>query len=72
VRIETIFSFVRDAILFDLVDSFLSPEEVVKIGRGACMNKALLLVTLAEEAGISAHLSRGGTKWEVGAHGGYI
>lgn len=56
VRIETIFYFVRDAILFDLVDSFLSPEEVVKIGRGACMNKALLLVTLAREVGISARL----------------
>jgi len=54
-KVEKIFYFVRDKILFDFVgDNYMSAEEVLATGRGGCMNKAVLFVEMAKEAGIPA------------------
>jgi len=52
-KLEKIFYFVRDEVLFDFVgDNYMSAEEVLATGRGACMNKAALFVKMAKESGI--------------------
>jgi len=54
-KVEKIFYFVRDEVLFDFTgNNYMSAEEVLAIGRGACMNKAVLFVKMAKEAGVLA------------------
>jgi len=54
-KVEKIFYFVRDMILFDFAgENYMSAEEVLAAGRGSCMNKAALFVKMAKEAGIPA------------------
>jgi transglutaminase-like putative cysteine protease len=54
-KVEKIFYFVRDKILFDFVgDNYISAEEVLATRRGSCMNKAALFVKMAKESGIPA------------------
>jgi len=56
-KLKKIYYFVRDKILFDLVeDQFMSSEEILKIRRGSCMNKALLLHDMAKAVEISVRL----------------
>lgn len=54
-KVENIFYFIRDRILFDFAgENYMSAEEVLAAGRGSCMNKAALFVKMAKEAGIPA------------------
>ena len=54
-KMERIFYFVRDEIPFHFINSYyVSGEDVLKKRRGVCMNKAVLLVAMAKEAGILA------------------
>jgi len=54
-KVEKIFYFVRDKILFDFVgDNYMSAEEVLATERGSCMNKAVLFVEMTKKAGIPA------------------
>jgi hypothetical protein len=54
-KVEKIFYFVRDKIIFDFVgDNYMSAEEVLAARRGSCMNKAVLFVKMAKEVGIPA------------------
>lgn len=55
-KIRRIFYYVRDEIKFDFVDQFQSAEKVLNSGKGACMNKALLLKEMAVCANIPARL----------------
>ncbi len=56
-KLERIYYFVRDSILFDLpADYFVSAGQVLTAGRGACMNKAVLLAEMARRAGVPARL----------------
>ena len=56
-RMEKIFYFVRDQIVFDFLEnSLMSAEEVLAAGRGSCMHKAVLLAEMAKEVGIPARL----------------
>jgi hypothetical protein len=50
---ERIFCFVRDEIPLSFIKGYyVSAEYVLKKRRGVCMNKAVLLVAMAREAGI--------------------
>ena len=54
-KVEKIFYFVRDEVLFDFVgNNYMSAEEVLATGRGSCMNKAALFAKMAKEAGVPA------------------
>ena len=54
-KVEKIFYFVRDKIIFDFVgENYMSAEEVLATGRGSCMNKAVLFVEMTKEAGVPA------------------
>lgn len=54
-KVEKIFYFVRDEVLFDFVgENYMSADEVLATGRGSCMNKAALFVKMAKESGIPA------------------
>jgi hypothetical protein len=54
-KVEKIFYFVRDKVLFDFVgDNYMSAEEVLATGWGGCMNKAVLFVEMTKEAGVPA------------------
>ncbi len=56
-KLEKIFYFVRDQIVFDFLEnSLMSAEEVLAVGRGSCMHKAVLLAEMAKEAGIPVRL----------------
>jgi len=56
-KLEKIFYFVRDQIVFDFLEnSLMSAEEVLAAGRGSCMHKAVLLAEMAKEAGIPVRL----------------
>ena len=64
-KLVRIYYFVRDSIPFDLpTDQFISAGEVLKVGRGACMNKAVLLAELARRSGIPARLHFMWVPWE--------
>jgi len=54
-KIARIYNFVRDEIEFGWVyPQEIPAEEVLKKGKGVCMQKANLLVTMAREAGLRA------------------
>jgi len=54
-KVEKMFYFVRDEVLFDFVgENYMSADEVLATGRGSCMNKAALFVKMAKESGIPA------------------
>lgn len=54
-KIEKIYYFVRDEIKFGWVyPQDISAEEVLKNGKGVCMQKTNLLVAMAREAGLKA------------------
>ncbi len=54
-KIRRIYYFVRDEIRFDWVyPQDIPPGEVLKNGKGVCMQKANLLVAMAREAGLKA------------------
>ncbi len=57
-KLEALFTYVRDEIRFDIHPrQFMSPEEVLQEKRGACMNKAVLLFTMASAIGFKARLA---------------
>jgi transglutaminase-like putative cysteine protease len=56
-KMEKIYLFVRDEIVFDMMSGMLvSSDEVLTMGRGSCMNKAVLLKDMAKAAGIPSRL----------------
>jgi transglutaminase-like putative cysteine protease len=56
-RIRSIYYFVRDEVKFDMVENqFMSSAEVLRIRRGACMNKALLFHDMVNALGIPVRL----------------
>lgn len=56
-KLKRIYYFVRDEIKFDFVcDQFMSSEEILKIRKGACMNKAVLFHDMVNISGIPARL----------------
>lgn len=54
-KMKAIFSFVRDEIPFGwLYPQSVPPERILEVGRGVCMQKANLLVSMTRQAGIDA------------------